>query len=88
MFFIPYKEVPEGRRKDVTYGRIFCDYWSQKKERKRTRLAIGGNLINYLDEVATSTADLMTAKLHISSTISTKVQDTCAPIPRIFIWAH
>eukprot|EP00957_Ditylum_brightwellii_P066140 5018793-Ditylum_brightwellii.AAC.1 len=71
IFFIPYEEVPEERRKDVTYRRIVCDYRPQKKEKVRTRLTVGGNLINYPDDVSTSTTDTTTAKLHINSTIST-----------------
>eukprot|EP00957_Ditylum_brightwellii_P159296 12125681-Ditylum_brightwellii.AAC.1 len=71
IFFIPYEEVPNDRTKDATYRRIVCDYRPQKKEKKRTRLTVGGNLINYLDNVSMPTADTTTAKLHINSTIST-----------------
>jgi hypothetical protein len=69
IFFIPYNAVPPGRT--VTYGRIVCDYRPQKTEPERTRLTVGGNLINYPYDVSTDTADLTTAKLVINSTIST-----------------
>jgi hypothetical protein len=58
-------------RKDVTYGRICVDYRPQKEEPNRTRLTVGGNLIDYPGDVSTPTANTTTAKLVISSTIST-----------------
>ena len=71
MFFIPKNKVPQDRFKDVTYGRIVVDYRPQKEEPHRTRLTVGGNLINYPGDVSTPTADITTAKLLINSTIST-----------------
>jgi hypothetical protein len=72
VFFIPYSDIPINRRKDVTYGRIVCDYRPQKAEPERTRLTAGGDRIHYPGDVSTDTADLTTAKLLINSTISTK----------------
>ena len=69
IFFIPFKAVPSDRT--VTYGRIVCDYRPQKSEPERTRLTVGGNLIEYPYDVSTDTSDLTTAKLVINSTIST-----------------
>lgn len=71
MFFIHKSEIPEDRRKDITYGRIVVVVRPQKKEQERTRLTVGGNLIDYPWEVATPTADLTTAKLLFNSVIST-----------------
>jgi hypothetical protein len=48
-----------------------CDYRLQKSEPERTRLTVGGNLIEYPSNVATSIADLTTAKILWNSTIST-----------------
>lgn len=42
-----------------------------KVEKFRTRLTVGGNTIDYPDEVATKTADMTTVKLLLNSTIST-----------------
>jgi hypothetical protein len=69
IFFIPFTAVPSDRT--VTYGRIVCDYRLQKAEPDRTRLNVGGDLINYPYDVSTDTSDLTTAKLVINSTIST-----------------
>ena len=43
----------------------------RKKEPERTRLTVGGNLIDFPGDVSTPTADTTTAKLIINSTIST-----------------
>jgi hypothetical protein len=47
------------------------DYRPQNKEPNRTRLTVGGNLVDYPGDVSTPTADTTTAKLVINSTIST-----------------
>eukprot|EP00957_Ditylum_brightwellii_P031602 2396688-Ditylum_brightwellii.AAC.1 len=47
MFFIPYNQVPQDRRGDVTYGCIVVDYRPQKDEPERMRLTIGGDRIQY-----------------------------------------
>jgi hypothetical protein len=61
--------VPPGRT--VTYGRIVCELRPNKKELHRTRLTVGGNLIDYPGDVSTKTAGLTTAKLLFNSVIST-----------------
>jgi hypothetical protein len=71
IFFMPYDDIPQDRRKDVTYGRIVVDVRPQKTEPERTRLTVGGNLINYPGDVSTATSDLTTAKLVINSVLST-----------------
>ena len=55
----------------VTYGRIVVYYWPQKPEPEITRLAVGGDRINYPDDVITPTSDITTSKVLINSTIST-----------------
>ena len=42
-----------------------------KKEKERTRLTVGGNLIDYPDSTSTPTADLTTIKCLVNSTLST-----------------
>ncbi len=71
MFFIHKHEIPASRLKDITYGRIVVNYRPQKTEKERTRLTVGGNLIDYPWDVTTPTADLTTAKLLFNSVIST-----------------
>jgi len=63
--------IPQNRCKDITYGRIVCIYRSEKKDPYRTRITMGGNLINYSDDCGTPTADLLTVKLMLNSVIST-----------------
>ena len=36
----------------------------------RTRISVGGNLVEYPGEVITPTADLTTVKIHVNSVIS------------------
>jgi hypothetical protein len=67
--WIPHSAVPKGRT--VTYARVCCDIRPQKEEVNRTRVTVGGNLIDYPGKVSTDTAGLTTAKLVMNSTIST-----------------
>jgi len=69
--FMSKSMIPQNRRKDITYGRIVCDYRSEKKDSHRTRITMGGDLINYPDDCGTPTADLLTVKLMFNSIIST-----------------
>jgi hypothetical protein len=68
-FFIPKSFVRAD--KHPTYGRICCNYRSQKKEKHRVRLTVCGNCIVYPGNKSTPTANLTAAKLLINSTIST-----------------
>ena len=53
----------------------------QKAETHRTRLTVGGNLINFPGDVTTPTADLIMAKLIFNSLLSTKnAKFTCVDI--------
>jgi hypothetical protein len=65
------QQIPQSQRKDITCGRIVCAYRSEKKDPYRTRITMGGNLINYPDDCGTPTADLLTVKLMFNSIIST-----------------
>ena len=70
MFFIKKEEVPQDRFKDVTYGKFVVDYQENKEEKEQVRLMVGGDRINYLNGVASPTADLLTIKLMLNSIIS------------------
>jgi hypothetical protein len=52
--------IPKDR--EITYGKIFCDYKPHKKEKERVRLTVGGDRLDYSGDVATSTADITTFK--------------------------
>jgi hypothetical protein len=70
--FIKKNQVPHNRTKDVTYGFVTCLIRPEKiEEPNHKRLVTGGNRVHYLGNAGTPTADLLTVKLLINSTIST-----------------
>jgi hypothetical protein len=69
-FFIKLTNILKDRK--ITYGKIVCDYKPHKKEKERVRLTVGGDILDYSGDVATSTADITTFKILINSTLSTK----------------
>jgi hypothetical protein len=69
-FFIKLANVPKDSK--ITYGKIVCDYKPHKQEKKRVRLTVGGDRLDYSGDVATSTADITTFKILINSTLSTE----------------
>ena len=73
--FIPINEVPKGHK--PTYARFVCTMRPQKKEVERTRITVGGNLIDYPYQTHTPTADLTTFKLLVNSTLSTPNAKMC-----------
>jgi hypothetical protein len=68
-FFVEIKNIPKDRQ--ITYGKIFCDYKPHKKEKECVILTVGCDKLNYSGHVATSTADITTFKILINSTLST-----------------
>ncbi len=69
--FVTKQQIPQSQRKDIMYGQISCAYHSKKKNPYRTRITMGGNLINYPDDCGPPTADLLTVKLMFNSIIPT-----------------
>jgi hypothetical protein len=69
-FFIKVTNIPKDR--NITYGKIVCDYKPHKKEKEHIRLTVGGDILVYSGDVATSTADITTFKILINSTLSTE----------------
>jgi hypothetical protein len=63
-------EVPKGKK--ATYGRFVCLVRPQKEEENRTRLTVGGNLIDYPGNKSAKTADVTTVKCLANSVISTQ----------------
>jgi hypothetical protein len=57
-FFINLTNILKDRK--ITYGKIVCDYKPHKKEKEQVRLTVGGDKLDYSDDVATSTADITT----------------------------
>jgi hypothetical protein len=69
-FFIKLTNIPKDRK--ITYGKTVCDYKPHKKEKERVRLTVGGDILDYSGDVATSTADITTFKILINSTLYTE----------------
>jgi hypothetical protein len=69
-FFIKLTNIPKDR--NITYGKIVCDYKPHKKEKERARLTVGGDRLDYSGDVATSTTYITTFKILIDSTLSTE----------------
>jgi hypothetical protein len=70
--FIHKHQIPQDRFKDVTYIKFVCTIRTEKKDPYRTRATMGGNLINYPEDVGTPTANLLLIKIFLNSVISTK----------------
>ena len=68
--FIPKDKVSAGIT--LTYGRIVAEIRPKKSDTHRTRLTVGGNLLNFPGDVTTPTSDLITANLIFNSVLSTK----------------
>jgi hypothetical protein len=84
IFFIKHSQVP--KHKTVTYGRFVCDIRPQKAEKERTRLTVGGNLINYGGGVSTQTADLTTSKCLWNSVVSTQdAEHMCLDLKNFYL---
>ena len=63
-----HKHKPKDIRE--TYVKAVCLIKPHKTETRITRLAAGGNIIDYPGEVSMPTSDLTTMKIHVNSTIS------------------
>jgi hypothetical protein len=67
-----HSQVCCAKRRKVTYGYFVVDIKEHKEERELTRIAVGGDKIEYPGNKSTRTAGLTTSKILISSIISTK----------------
>ena len=68
MRFIHPSSIPPGR--SATYARTVCEHRPQKSEPDRTRITVGGNLIDNPGDVTTRTADLTTTKILLNAVVS------------------
>lgn len=76
IFFKAMDEVPPERQKYITYAQICTNYRPEKADPNCIRITLGGNLVNYLGDVGTRTADMLTVKLLFNSVIWTSVTST------------
>ena len=70
MYFIPKEEVP-FKTKKVTYPKIICGIRPSKAKTHHTRIAVGGNLLDYEGTPTTLTAIITAAKCLFNSVVST-----------------
>jgi hypothetical protein len=68
-FFIDLHNIPKDRK--ITYGKLVCDFKPNKTEKHWVGLTVGGDILDYSGDTATSTADIATFKILINSTLST-----------------
>ena len=73
IFVMTHDKIAQMRAKGKkpTYARVVVEFCPQKEDPNRVRITTGGNLIKYLGELTTRTADLTTAKMLWNSVIST-----------------
>jgi hypothetical protein len=71
IFIVKKDKIPDDRKGDETYARIVCVYCDGKKDKYRTCITMGGNLVNYPGDCGTPTANLLTFKILLNSIIST-----------------
>ena len=69
IFFIEHTLKPANKK--ATYCRVVATDRPQKEVKKRVRLTVGGDRIEYDGDLSTPTAGLTTVKIHLNSTIST-----------------
>ncbi len=71
IFFVKKDKIPNDRKGNEAYARIVCVYRNGKKDKYRTSITMGGNLVNYPGDCGTPTANLLTVKLLLNSIIYT-----------------
>ena len=69
IFFEKKYAVPKGKK--VTYGRLVCDIKEHKSETHRTRLTVGGNLLDFPGMLSTPTETVTTTEYLFNSVIFT-----------------
>ena len=70
MLSIPYSKIPSSKK--PTYAHFFVNYQTQKEDPFCIKLTFGGNITDYPFNRSTLTCDLVTAKTHWNSVISTE----------------
>ena len=66
--FIPQSQVPSDKK--VTYATMACDYRSLKDEKRRVRIAIGGDKLPYHDDAGSPAVELVETKILLNSATS------------------
>ena len=50
VMFIPKPKIPKDKK--ITYDKIVCEMKPEKEEKERTRLTVGGNLLDFTEKSA------------------------------------
>ena len=81
--FMTREEIKNISSDRITYAWIVVDYQGHKDDPNRVCITVGGNLIEYLGELTTCTADLTTTW---NSVISTRnAQYICADVKNFYL---
>jgi hypothetical protein len=89
IFVMTHKEIAQIPKDwTITYTSVVADFCPQKADPHRIHITAGGNLINYLGELSTCTADLTTSKLMCNSILSTNgAKYMCLDIKHFYLAA-
>eukprot|EP00957_Ditylum_brightwellii_P041841 3169239-Ditylum_brightwellii.AAC.1 len=64
VFFLDHQQIKNIPNDwTVMYACIIVDFCPQKQDPYHVRITVGGNLINYLGDVSTTTVDLIASKV-------------------------
>ena len=66
--FIPKYKVP--KEKKAFYGKIVCEIKPEKEEKERTRLTVGGNLLDFTGNLSAPAVSVTTTKCVFNSVVS------------------
>ena len=69
-FLIRFEDIPDDRRKEITYTKVVCKVRPEKSNPNCTRITIDGNRITFPGDVGTPTESLGLAKLVFNSVLS------------------
>ena len=69
VMFILKSKVPKDKK--VNYGKIVCKMKPEKEEKERTRLTVGGNLLEFTGNLSAPTSSVTTSKCVFNSVVST-----------------
>jgi hypothetical protein len=89
MFGIDPTDIPNILKDQmVTYGNVVVDHRPPKEDPNGIRITAGNNLINYLWELTTRTADIITSKLNWNRMMSTqKAKYMCIGMKNFYLLA-
>jgi hypothetical protein len=78
IFFLLHADICTiSSNRTITYTRIVINHHPQKEDPNHVRITVGGNLIDYLFELTTCTANMVSSKILWNSVIRTKGRPLC-----------